>query len=160
MDRAQLEAVARELRESGQLGDLLALLAERAPLVFRRTEGPRGNVYVRPMFFAKAGDRVEGHCHNYDHMTSIDTGAVLARSWSEEWSDGPPGEDGVATRVCRRVDIREETYRAQSEITIPAKRVHEFTALVDGTSARCIFAHRDYQGEVVPVYQGIVAATL
>lgn len=38
-----------------------------------------GNIFIRPNVLEKAGDRVEGHTHNFDHTTFIRRGWVLIR---------------------------------------------------------------------------------
>lgn len=142
----ELRALAARVREEGLVSEFLGLLIDSAPRAFSRTERCAGNVYRRPMDFAKAGDRIVGHRHKYDHVTYVIRGAVVARSWTE----GPKGE---------RTDAKEGTFRAPCAVTVLAGRHHEFVALEDGTLADCIFAHRDYTGEVVDAYMGNIGAT-
>lgn len=143
----ELRSLAETLKAEGLVGEFLAQLGLGAPKVFHRTNQYAGNIFRRPMLFQKAGERVAGHDHNYDHCTYVVAGAVHAKSWSQ-------GPDGFP------VDVKEGTFRSGSMIQIPAKRWHEFTALLDLTACDCIFAHRDYKGEVVPVFEGFEAANL
>lgn len=107
------------------------------------TEGPLGNVYFRPMRFEKKGQVVEGHKHNFDHVTFIWRGAVEVRVWRDDES---------------RADAKPKRFSAPSKIMIAKDRFHEFTALEDGTMAECIYALRDGEGQVTDVWNGLMGA--
>lgn len=85
-----------------------------------------GNIFVREMPFTKAGQRVEGHAHNFDHMTYCVRGALRIE------------RDGQA------VDKR-----AGEWALIKAGVPHRITALENDSLGHCIYAHRTPQGEVV-----------
>jgi len=103
------------------------------------TEGPMGNVYFRPMRFEKKGQRVEGHKHNFDHVTFVWRGSVEVRVWK----DGESRDDAKPAR-----------FSAPAKVFIARDRFHEFTALEDGTLADCIYAIRDGEGQVTDTWDG------
>jgi quercetin dioxygenase-like cupin family protein len=78
------------------------------------------NIFVRGMFFEKAGDRHEGHSHCFDHLTLLAKGKL---------------------RIC--VNGVDTEFSAPHSIFIKADVVHELTALEDDTAAYCIHALRD-----------------
>lgn len=43
-----------------------------------------GNIFVKLMVLAKAGDRIFGHVHTYDHITLIATGTVIMKQGAKE----------------------------------------------------------------------------
>lgn len=107
-----------------------------------RVYGPFGNVYIRPMELAKAGDIVQGHTHNFDHVTHIFKGSVHLKAFEVDANDQPIG------------DVVERDYKANSYVNIKKNWKHEFTALEDGTMADCIYALRDFDGEVTDQWNG------
>lgn len=78
------------------------------------------------MYFAKAGDRNEGHIHNYDHVTLLAHGSVLVHV------------DGNVTE-----------FKAPHMIYIKAGKRHFIEALQDGTVAYCVHALRDKDTEEI-----------
>ena len=94
------------------------------------------NIFVRPNHLERAGDKVDGHKHNFDHTTIIYTGAVHVKA---ELPDG---------RVLER------DFRAPDYFLVRADVEHEITALEDKTIFWCVYAHRDPQGRVVQRHTG------
>jgi quercetin dioxygenase-like cupin family protein len=85
-----------------------------------------GNLWLRQMHFAKAGDANEGHVHNYDHMTLLAYGSV-------------------------RVHVNGNTtdFKAPHSIFIQAGKSHFIEALEDDTVAYCVHALRDKDTEEI-----------
>lgn len=99
-----------------------------------------GNIFVRPNPLAKAGDRVDGHTHNFDHTTYVVKGAVHVRG------------------VCPDGRVIERDFSAGDFCLIKAEVIHTITALMDDTLFHCIYAHRTPQGDVVQEFTGWGAA--
>lgn len=99
------------------------------------------NVFFRPNFLEKAGDRLDGHAHQFDHVTMVVQGAVRIAA-------KPP--DGTTREIIKRAagDFRDRV------VNIRAGVEHEITALEDGTEFLCIYAHRNTQGDVVEECDG------
>lgn len=93
--------------------------------------GYYGNVWVRKLFFPKAGDSFPGHKHHHDHVTMLASGAV-------------------------EIDVEGEvsTFKAPTFITIAADKRHKVTALENNTVQYCVFALRDENGELTDHYNG------
>lgn len=104
---------------------------------------PAGNLYVRPNLMAK-GQIIEGHAHNFDHMSYCTHGAVRVSVLDAEGAV-------TATRV---VAARER----HNWVLIRAGVCHRIEALEDGTKFDCIYAHREPGGDVVQEYTGWDAA--
>lgn len=79
-----------------------------------------GNLWLRQMYFVKAGDANEGHLHNYDHLTLLAHGSVKVH-----------------------VDENTTEFKAPQMIFIKAGKRHFIEALEDGTIAYCVHALRD-----------------
>lgn len=95
-----------------------------------------GNIFIRPNPLPRAGDVVRGHCHNFDHVTYVVSGAVHIRAVRP---------DGV---------VIERDFVAGQFCLIKAEVEHEIIATVDGTLFHCIYAHRTPQGDVVQEFTG------
>lgn len=82
------------------------------------------NLWVRMMHFVKAGDRNEGHVHNFDHITLLSKGSV-------------------------EVDVEgnKTVFKAPHMIYIAKGKAHFLTALEDGTIASCLHALRTGERE-------------
>jgi len=78
------------------------------------------NLWSKMLYFKKAGDMEPGHKHLFGHMTLLATGKLRVNV------------DGTTT-----------DFEAPHMIYIKAGKLHELTALVDGTLAYCIHALRD-----------------
>jgi quercetin dioxygenase-like cupin family protein len=84
------------------------------------------NIWARQMFFAKAGDKNEGHTHNYDHLTLLAHGSVRV------------DVDGNITE-----------FKAPHMIYVKAGKSHFIEALEDGTVAYCVHALRNAETEEI-----------
>lgn len=84
------------------------------------------NLWLRQMYFEKAGDANEGHTHNYDHMTLLAYGSV-------------------------RVHVEGKTtdFKAPQMVFIQRGKSHYIEALEDGTVAYCVHALRDKDTEEI-----------
>lgn len=82
------------------------------------------NLWVRMMHFKQAGDKNEGHVHNFDHVTLLSKGTV-------------------------RVHVEGETteFKAPKLIYITKGKSHYIEALEDDTVASCIHALRTGERE-------------
>ncbi len=124
---------------------LAEMLATAEP-AWTHPEGAYGNVYIRPMTFAHIGSVIEGHKHNFDHVTMLWAGAVRAMATL------PNG---------KKVD---KVFQARADhgptfLKIPKETEHEFIALAPNTIAFCIYAHRDaVTGEPVEKMNGWMEA--
>ncbi len=101
-----------------------------------------GNVFIReggPMF---AGEVVEGHKHNFDHVTYISKGSARI--------------DRLDDAGDVRQSVEKRANDGRNWVLILAGTLHRITALEDGTIYHCIYAHRTPQGEVVQEYDGWV----
>lgn len=85
-----------------------------------------GNLWTRQMLFVKAGDKNEGHVHNYDHTTLLAHGSVRVHV------------NGAVTE-----------YKAPYMICIKKGASHYIEALEDGTVAYCVHALRDKDTEEI-----------
>lgn len=99
-----------------------------------------GNIFIRPMTFAKAGDVVAGHAHKFDHTTYCARGALLVESLDE------------AGKVKQSAELRAS--EGLGWALIKAGVIHRITAMEDGSIGHCIYAHRTPQGDVVQEYTG------
>lgn len=88
-----------------------------------------GNIWVRQNYMEKAGDKVGGHVHYFDHVSLLAKGSVEVK-----------------------IDDKEPVvFEAPTFIVIRKDRKHEVTALEDDTSWYCVFAARDLDGSVTEV---------
>lgn len=95
-----------------------------------------GNIFIRPNTLEHAGDRLEGHKHNFDHTTIVFRGAVHVRARL------PSGE------------VIERDFTAPAHFLVRAEVEHEITARADETVFWCVYAHRSPQGDVVQEFTG------
>lgn len=86
----------------------------------------------RVIDFSQAGDKLEGHYHNFPHDTFCSRGRL---------------------RVIRG-DGQERILDAGESCLIEAGMLHTLIALEDSTRANCVYAHRTPRGEVVQEYTG------
>jgi predicted metal-dependent enzyme (double-stranded beta helix superfamily) len=144
-----LKALAQQLKESGQLADFMDELGATTGLFNCSThamlpEGPYGNIYRRQMVVDKAGASMEGHKHNFDHVTYVIRGKVLATTWK-------PGADGKKHPGT----LREEVFQAPCSVLIRKDNFHKFTALTDDVILECVYAIRDSKsGEFAESWDG------
>lgn len=104
-----------------------------------------GNIFIREMRFAKAGDATSGHEHNFDHTTYCVRGALRVEALN--------ADDTVAqTTILRATD-------GLCWALIKAGVRHRVTALEDLSIGHCIYSHRTPQGDVTQEYTGWYKAT-
>lgn len=84
-----------------------------------------GNVWIRKLYWPKAGDLHDGHGHRHDHISLLARGSVL----------------------CEVEGHEPKEFHAPTFITIDKNKHHKFTALEDETISFCIFAFNDDTGE-------------
>lgn len=89
-----------------------------------------GNIWVRLNVILKANDCVPGHKHHFDHISLLTKGSV------EVEVDGYPPKK----------------FYAPTFIIIKKEHKHKFTALEDDTQWYCVFALRDFNGNVTDIY--------
>ncbi len=95
-----------------------------------------GNVYIRPNRLEKAGQKVEGHKHNFDHTTIFFRGSFRVKKISADGTE------------------QEREFEAGTHCLIQAGVVHEITALEDDSEFWCIYSHRTPQGRIVQEFTG------
>lgn len=96
-----------------------------------------GNIYVRVNRFDVAGQKVDGHKHNFDHMTDFRRGSFHVKA------------------TCSDGRVIEQDFSEGEFVLIKADVEHEITCTSDGGGEfRCIYAHRDPQGSVTQKYTG------
>jgi quercetin dioxygenase-like cupin family protein len=99
-------------------------------------EWASGNIYIRDNPLAKAGDKVAGHKHNFDHTSYVVHGSVHVRAVL------PDG------RIIERDFYAGQWFLVKKDVE------HEITALEDRTLFHCIYSHRNPQGDVVQEHDG------
>lgn len=97
--------------------------------MLREELGFIGNIWVRQNYMEKAGDKVGGHAHYFDHVSLLAKGSV------EVSIDGKD--------PC--------IFHAPTFIVIRKNHRHEIKALEDDTSWYCVFAARDIDGSVLDI---------
>jgi quercetin dioxygenase-like cupin family protein len=96
-----------------------------------------GNIFIRQALVGAAkGDQIVGDVHNFDHTTYVVSGSIHVHATAP---------DGTT---------REVTKSAGQWVLIKADVKHTITALEDGTTVHCVYAHRTPQGEVVQEFTG------
>lgn len=85
------------------------------------------NIFVKMMYFHSAGDIMEGHSHNFNHLTLLAKGKLNVTV------------DGVTTE-----------FSAPNMIYILKDKEHTLEATSDATVAYCIHALRDLNDEILP----------
>lgn len=104
-----------------------------------------GNVFIRPNLLPRAGDYVDGHKHNFDHVTYVCRGEIKV----DKISDSGNIEK---SRIIKSTD--EEPF-----VLIKAGVNHRLEAMVDDSIFHCIYSHRNAQGEVIKEFDGFYEAT-
>jgi hypothetical protein len=97
--------------------------------MLREELGYVGNIWVRQNYLEKAGDKVGGHIHYFDHVSLLAKGSV------EVLLDGE----------------NPQRFTAPTFIVIRKNHRHQITALEDDTSWYCVFAARDIDGNVADI---------
>lgn len=85
--------------------------------------GTVSNLWIKMMYFKKAGDFIPGHVHLFDHTSLLSRGSV-------------------------EVTVNGETTKfvAPAIIYIQRENIHKITALEDATVVSCVHALRDGAG--------------
>lgn len=110
-----------------------------------------GNIFTRTMYFAKAGEVVHGHTHNFDHVTLVLAGGVRIKYGRK--INGEMVFEGEREFYAPKQMNGDGGQEAQ--VLIKKDIFHEITALEDNTHCWCVFAHRDPDtGEVVETWNG------
>jgi quercetin dioxygenase-like cupin family protein len=102
----------------------------------KRPEFISGNVFIRPNRLDRAGDRIAGHTHNFDHTTIFFSGRFRVKATL------PDGR------------VIESEFTAPDHCLIRADATHEIVALDDASEFWCVYSHRDPQGRVTQVRTG------
>ena len=96
-----------------------------------------GGLYIRPHYFAKAGDQHKGHRHFIDHVTVLTRGGVLIEYGEKDWEVFP--DQVVQSREYRVYDDPSKGPMIQF-IEIDMNVYHRLTALEDNTMYSCVFS--------------------
>jgi hypothetical protein len=91
-----------------------------------------GNIWIRQNYIPHAGMFVDGHKHNFDHVSLLVSGTVRVEV------DGYEPKEFVGPTF----------------IMIKKEYNHKFTAVTDNVLWYCVFALRDIDGEVTDIYDG------
>jgi len=97
-----------------------------------------GNIFIRENVLDKAGDKREGHKHNFDYTTIFWQGAFRVRA---TLPDGRKLDQKFAARGHPRASAD----GLQSHALIRAGVEHEITALEDNCIFWCVYSHREPQ---------------
>ena len=87
-----------------------------------------GNIFIRPMELDAVGSTIDGHTHNFDHVTYVVRGAVKFEKLD---ADG----NVLQTIVKRASD-------GYNYVLIKAEAKHRITSLEANSLAHCVYAHR------------------
>jgi hypothetical protein len=143
-----------------------------------------GNIFKRPNYLPNVGDKLDGHTHHFDHVTTVYHGAIHIRAYYlfyqfECASCQKVWESKRADRTCpacggddTKQTARREQFIAERDVysprpgnmlngwvTIYKDVCHEITAIEPETIFFCDYAHRDAQGRIVEKRDGWGAAT-
>lgn len=149
IETSSLVELCATLKERGQLAEFLEIANATTGLFNCSTEqvlseGAYGNLYRRQMVVDRKGAQVEGHKHNYDHMTYLIRGKVLMTVWKED----AQGKKHPGTS-------KEEVFQAPAAILIRKNNFHKFTAQTDDVILECVYAIRDTKtGEFAESWDG------
>jgi hypothetical protein len=97
--------------------------------MFKEQLGYIGNIWVRQNYLEKAGDKVGGHIHYFDHVSLLAKGSISVQI----------------------DDLEPRTFSAPTFIIIRKEHIHQITALEDDTSWYCVFAVRDIDGQTTDI---------
>lgn len=118
-----------------------------------------GPLLVRIGPSMKKGERVRGHAHTFDHVTTVVTGTlrieVLDGPDVEEERDEETGAVIVEAKLANTLQARDVAAKHRIHMRCIAKGAwHRLTALEDGTRYECWYPHINEHGEIVEVYEG------
>lgn len=109
----------------------------------------RGCVAMRPYVLEKKCHVGVTHLHNYDHTTIVTDGGIMIEYWIKD-KDGKVIEHAEKGPIWHTDKI--------PAIHVPKNIIHKIKALEDNTKYICTFSHRDFDGQVVEVYNGNMEA--
>ena len=89
-----------------------------------------GNVWLAQHHLPISGMEIAGHAHSFDHASLLVQGRVKVQIEGEDWKE----------------------FQAPTFIVIRANLNHRIVSLVDDTIWYCVFAMRDFEGQVVSQY--------
>lgn len=130
-----------------------------------------GNIFVRPNVLERVGDKVDGHQHNFDHVTFFTRGRMKVtarRVWRtlectacafvEEVRQANIGcsQCGKPTnQISMRAQVLDQReFTAFSFCLIKADVEHEIVALESDSQFFCVYGHRDAQGRITQEFTG------
>lgn len=113
-----------------------------------------GPLYIRTMDHLPKGRVIDGHRHNFAHVTLVIRGRVKVTKRGEiVKTTGEQIMDGEGKPLLMVLGIRE--FGPGVPILIAAECHHEIEVLEDDTAVWCQFTHRDpVTGGVVQEYNG------
>lgn len=100
------------------------------PFVSFFESGYVGNVWLAQHHLPLADMEITGHAHSFDHASLLVQGRVKVQIEGEEWKE----------------------FQAPTFIVIRANLNHRIVALENDTIWYCVFAMRDFEGQVVSQY--------
>lgn len=151
--RRQLPDGLIEQLKTYALTDILAAIVPQPIHGEAAPAGVFGNVFFRPVDLPEFGsmNHYQGHAHHYDHVSLLSRGSVNLRAWPVD----PRTGEAIGPAIERQFSAELEP----AFISIKRHWAHEFTALEPGTRIDCVFAMRNYEGEVVQDWNGNLHAT-
>ena len=93
-------------------------------------------MFIRPNLLPDVGSDIQGHKHNFDHVSIVFTGAVRVEA------TGPEGQS-----ITRE-------FEAPAHFLVKADWTHRIVALAPQTWVWCVYAHRTPQADVVQEWTG------
>ena len=116
------------------------------PIFMRECDGPM-----------KAGEVVQLHSHNFDHVTRVVAGSYKIERFRPLCdADGKTRFDENQQPMLVKemeVDVRSGL---RAVVLVPAYAWHRLTALEDNSIYVCEFTHRDHTGEITQRYDGFI----
>ena len=120
-----------------------------------------GNIYFRMNVLRYAGDKIDGHHHNFPHATFFWSGEFLLRARK---AGAPLCEEDITSPDIRLRARKAGVLLCEEDIIAPDIRLilpdidHEIIAKTDNCLFLCVYAHRDPQGNVIQRCEGYSAA--
>jgi len=99
------------------------------------TMGYFGNIWFRKLYFKNKTDLHEGHKHKHDHISLLVKGSVSVEIEGEKTTK----------------------FIAPTVIIISKDKTHKITALEDDTQWWCMFAMRDFDGEITDLFNNDIS---
>lgn len=108
--------------------------------------GGKSSIRARTATLLNVGDDVEGHNHAFDHTTFIQHGSARIEKLD--------AKGNVVQSVIKK------SMQLKNWVWIDRNVCHRIIALESNTIYLCVYAIRNEQGEVIPVYDGWEGAYL